>query len=835
MGEKYGLTAKHAWKHYNKGAFILWYLFCKAKHMIRILLITLLTVLISIQLAIASELRKISKVESKDIVQLFFTFDTPPRFASNADNKRIDLIFHDCTKAADLDLFEPDEHIVKVLSREIKGKVIITLYFRYQPQKFKLTPSAESNVVFEVLLGNEYSKSYQDLAERLKGLTVSDRTGVDFTNPYIISPYVKDWISFFVDYESPIYLTAPVAFTLPPFPLIALLPPGLDQNTTIFSDEINDLASQNLWELLSNKILEEIEGINDLEKQKLFALTYGEVLARAGDFEGAYKQLYLIKTTYEEELIGVYAHYFLILLRSIQEDPYLAEFEYRKLEDSINNKSPLAPYFFLSRIETALASRLLTRMNVLLQQDNIGLPPDVAHRVTIRQADYWYTINQPVKAYASYNLLQDSQLLPTQPYSFSGFSNTLYEQNKFRDAAMAYRTLASLVQDKESLGLVSYREKMSRLKFNTGGALIDDFAQIENAFPDTISSALAGIKKFDLLLLEDRKWAETAREGYKSIADRVSDRSVREEAYFKEILIHRILEENDIALKKVQQFLREFQTGNVRISAQALLIDILPAQIKKLVDSGEYVQALILAKQNKVLFEKSWLDSQFLIDIARAYHNVGIFDEAQKLYLYLIEIMPIDRREKFYLPMIQATFDYGNYSLVEDYAAQYIYNYPQGEFFNEVLYLRLQSLIADERLNDALAILPIPLVADTRFYRLAGVLHFRMDNYSKALESLISLEEVDTLSQIELFLLAECYFQTGNTLLAQEKYELIDDENPFYEQALFRLAQLARQANDQKKALIIFNKIVEEGKNSRWIQLAERELQFEKQKEIARP
>lgn len=784
---------------------------------------------------LGTELKKISRVDSKDIIQLFFNFDSPPRFSSNADNKRIDLIFHDTDKLPDLKLFLADENIVKILSREIKGKLIITLYFRYQPQQFKISPSAESNVVFEVLLGNEYSKSYKDLAERLKGLTVSDRAGVDFSNPYIISPYVKDWKSFLVDYEGPVKLDIPVKFTSPPFPLIALLPPGEKDNENIFSPEILDLADQQLWELTSNKILEEIEGVKDLEKQKLFALTYGEALARSGDFEGAFKQLYLIRENYGEELIGVYAGYFLVLLRSIEENHFIAEYEYRSLEGQINNRSPLAPYFFLSQIETSLASNLLKRLNKLLQRDDIGLPSEIEQRVTIRQADYWYTINQPVKAYAAYNLLKNSTLLPTQPFSYGGFCNTLYEQKKFNEAAKAYRNLASLVEDQEQLGLISYREKMARLKFNEGASLIDDFSQIENAFTGTQGGSLAGIKKFDLLLLQDRKWANISLQGYQDIAKNSSTRNVREEALFKEVVVHHLQGDNETAIEKVQLFLREFLTGNVRISALAFIIDLLPTEIKRLVDNKEYVKALILAKKNKLLFEKSWIDSQFLVDIARAYHNIGIYNEAQKLYLYLLEIMPVDRREEFFLPMIQATFDYGNYGLVEDYAAQYIYNYPTGKFFEEVLFIRLQSLIAAERLEDALKIIPSPLPQDPRFYRLAAMLQFRLDNYPKAQENFLLLQSVAELSPTEQFALAESHYKAENYTKAQRGFELITNDNLFYDQSLFRLAEMARLRGEEKKALTIYTKIVEKGKNSMWKSFAERELQFNNQKDRVQP
>ncbi|MCP3891440.1 MAG: hypothetical protein GY702_21630 [Desulfobulbaceae bacterium] len=775
---------------------------------------------------VAAELKSVSRVDVKDIIQLYFTFDTPPGFSSKADNRRIDLIFDDSKKRPALDLFKEDQSIVKILSREIDNKLILSFFFRYQPQSYKLTPSSKNNIVFEVLLGNEYSKSYQNLAERLKGLTVVDRKPVDFTNPYVISPYVKNWLSFFADYESPLEITIPITFTPPLFPIISLLPPGLESNMEVLDEEITKLASQKLWDHVAGKILDNIQLVTDIEQQKLLALTYGEVLALSGDFEGAFKQLYLIQERYHEELIGIYAQYLLVLLRATQEDPYIAEYEFRLLEDKITSQSPLAPYFLLSRIETALASKQNSRLNKLLQLDDIGFPGEIEERVTIRQADYWFTINQPVKAYASYNLLSNSRLLTTQPFSYGGFCNTLYEQKKFKEAAESYKHLASLVADKEQLGLISYREKMSRLHFENKFNLIDDFSQIENAFTGTEAGYLAAIKKNDLMLLRDKNWAENAIKNYQIIAKEATKRALREEAIFKEILVHKLLGESKTAIEMSQQLLREFRTGNVRISTQALLIDLLPDEIKKLVDKKQYMKALVLAKQNRDLFQNNWVDSKFLIDIADAYHRIGIYDEAQKLYLYLIEIMSVEKREFFFVPMIQATFDHGNYTLVRDYAAQYDYNYPDGKYSEDVLLLRLQALIANEQISDALALLESPLPEKVVFNRLAAHLYFRVDDFENSLNALRTLQLTDTLSPKEQFIFAECLYQANIDDQAQEAYLAITKDNSFYDQSIYRLAELAKRNGNEKKALTLFKQIVETGKNPRWIKIAERELQF---------
>lgn len=777
----------------------------------------------------ASELVKVSRIDTKDIIQLYFSFDVTPEFTSTRYDRRIDLEFTNTTHSPDVSLGKADDNIVKILPRPVKDRFIVSLFFRYRPQRHQLTKSPDGKLVFEVLLGNEYSKSYQNLAESLNGLTVLERTSSDTTNPYQISPYTKDWMSFFSQYESPLKIDVPVKFSSPPFPIIDLLPPGGEENLQILSAEMFELANQKLWDHLAEKLFILIQNTSDLETKKLLALTYGEALSKGNNFEDAFTQLYLLKEEYSDELLGTYASYLLANLRSVHENPYIAENDYQLLEPFISKNLPLAPYFLLSQMETALATANYTRLNHLLLRDDIAFPKHIAEIVQIRQADYWYAINQPIKAKAAYQLLSGSSLLQSLPYSLNGACSTYYTQKKYTDAATCYATLSSLVSDKQLLGLINYRKNMAKLKNMDRTPLIDEFSQIENTFPNTEASFRAGLKRNDLLFLQNKTRGLQAIDNYGAIATAANSRTIREEALFKQALIHAILEDSTVSIQLLQQFLREFRTGDVRISAQALLIDLLPNEIKRLVDNQEYMQPLILAKQNKNLFEKKWIDSKFLVDIAEAYNQIGIFDEAQKLYLYLIGIMPLDQKEDFFLPMIQATFDHGNFPLTEDYAAQYTYNYPNGRYTSEVLFFRLQALVADERLNEALRLLPEPLPKNVAVCELAVSLFFRTDRYDKCLEVSRELSLLKTsLSQKEQFMYAESLYQIGIFDESEIAFKAIQEESDYYQQCLYRLTEIARRRGDEKKALSLFAKLVETEKNSLWKRYAERELQFAK-------
>ncbi|MGB3222089.1 MAG: tetratricopeptide repeat protein [Desulforhopalus sp.] len=777
----------------------------------------------------ASTLTHISRIDKKDIVQYYFSFDETPEFSSIRSDRRIDLEFFSTAIAPSLSLGEPDGDIVKILPRPEKDRLILSLFFRYRPQHHKLTKSPDGKLVFEVLLGNEYSKSYQDMADRLKGLTVVERLSSDITNPYLNTPYVKDWMSFFSEFESSVNIEAPVKFSSPPFPIISMLPPEGKNNLQLITAEMFKLAEKNLWDELAGELLALIENTLDAETKKLLALTYGEALSRSGNFEEAYRQLYLLKDEYSDELLGTYANYLLLHLSSLYQAPYIADNGYHLLESSMSSNLPLAPYFRLSQIEAALAAKNHKRLNHLLLREDVAFPEQIVEILQIRQADYWYAIDQQIKARAAYQLHADSSALQSLPYSLSSTCNINYKQKRYEEAASCYRTLSTLVTDKSLAALIDYKKAMSYLKEKDKESLIDEFSNIENNFYSTEAGFRAGIKRNDLLFLDNKSWGPDAITNYAAIAKKAKSREIREEALFKQALVHAILGDAAKSIHLLQQYLREFLTGDVRISAQALLIELLPGEIKRLVDNKEHIQALVLAKQNKDLFRNRWIEGKFLVDIAEAYNRIGIYDEAQKLYLYLIETMPIEEREDLFLPMIQATFDNGNFSLVEDYAAQYTYSYPDGLYRTDIFYFRLQALVADERLSDALQLLPDPLPEDRAFYELAISLFFRTDNYIECLEAAKKLaKKKESLSQKEQFMLAESLFRTGSYDEAESAFIAITEESNFFQQSLYRLAELARQKGNEKKALRFFEKLVETEKNSLWKQYAERDLQFAK-------
>ena len=793
----------------------------------RILIIITMLLTFSSLAAAESTLVKIAKADGKDTTQVFFSFDQLPPYSHKVSNKRIDILLENTLISPEAEIFGADDRIIRIVPSGREEMTVISFFFRYQPQKVKVETADDGKLVLEVLLGNRYSRSYQDLSERLKGLTVVEEETIDYSNPLLTSPYAHDWRSFIRNYEAPLSIDVAIDFTLPPFPLMALIPPNTTANIDLLPEDLTASVAVGDYGLLAQQLYALLQVTPGVETQKLLALTYGEALLRNNDFTGAYKQLYLLWQEYPKEHVGLIARYLLVVAEARYQDPYLAHYNFKEFEQSVPASHPLAPYLVISRAEAALATRQYEEARVQLDRDDIAFPQPVQRLRQLRQGDYYSGTGQLVKAYVTYTLLDDTDLLQRHPYSLNSYCSTIYRQKKYRQAATCYQTLAPQISEPEPLSKIAYRTAMSELRSTTGPELIAAFARVEDAFPGTEAGSLAAIKQTDLKLLSNPSWTRQAVQLYGQIAAQSVKRSTVAEASLKEAIIASLLGEQRRSIDLLMGLLRNLQASDIRDSAQALLLALLPGEIESRIAKGDYMDALVLAKQNRDMFQNNWLPLDLMASIARAYQQVGIHDEAQRVYIYLLEMSDIDTREKYFLPLIQSVYDRGDYGLVEDYGSQYSYNYPDGKDTEPVLILRLRGLVASSRYADAKELLPVPLPENTEIRLLAAEIFFHGGDFTQAREVLTELQAagyaLDTTSR---FYLAESMFQLDDYPGAQPIFSELAKDELHGQQSLYRLAQIARSQGEEANALKIFEKIVEKEEDGLWKRYAERELEY---------
>ncbi|MBL4902555.1 MAG: hypothetical protein JKY62_07875 [Desulfocapsa sp.] len=792
------------------------------------IIILVILILLPSLAAAKSVLTRINKIQNKSSIELYCSFTELPLYHSSIKGKRVDLILEKTTLKPDFTFFDTDDKIVKILSQNKNNKTILSFFFRYPPQRFDIVPNQKDNkLTVTILLGNPYSLALPDFSSRLAGLTILERTTKDFSNPLIASPYAADWKSFFTLYESKVHFSMPVQYTILPFPAMAYLLPEREENRDLLGEEIYSLARQELWHSILPLLLERITKEKDPEIKKKLALTYGDVLSRDNNFTDAFKQFYLLSEEYAEEDIGTFAKYLLILLRARFEDPFIADFEFRNLNESMTPSHPLAPYFLISQLETALATEQYSRMHDLLARDEFAYPGDTAMIRDLRQADFWYGTGDLIKAYIGYQLLEKHELLLDKTFSLNGYCDTLYQQKQYKDASRCFALLSGHIKEKERLGLISYRQYLAELHFKSPDEMVDYFARLEHTYPGTEAGFRGALKKTDLQYLLLENWDETAIRFYNALAEKSITRAGREEASFKEALVYRLMGKNIQSIELIMDFLRNFRNGELYHSAQALLIELFPLVITEYVASEQYMEALILAKKNRKLFLKNWVDIALLAKIAGAYNSLGIYQEASKLYLYLIALSSEDRKEQYYVPLMSAAYDHGAYDVVEDYSDQYSFRYPDGAFKTEILILRIKSMLAEERYQDAVKILPETIPATEEFSLLASTLYFHENNFAQVVEILDRQVEItDGKLARSTFMLAESLYQLNRFNKSKSIFSKIPRESTHHDQAQFRLAELLKKDGQSEASLTIYKDLVETGKNPLWVRLAKKELEL---------
>jgi hypothetical protein len=769
----------------------------------------------------------ITRENSRNTTEIYLKFDMLPKYIIKQSGKRIDLILEE-TIVADSSLdFPADDRIVKFLPLVSEEESKLSFFLRYLPEKAHVKPSKDNTLILTLDLGHDSFKTRTNIISGSKKATPPVASEKDFTNPLMATPFAHDWRLFFTRYESDVTIKAPVQYTLPPFPIISMLPPEKEENLPLIPPELNNLAMTEQWNAMEPIMADLLKNEHDPEKKKILALTFGEILLRAGNFSGAYKQLYLLEHTYPDQPISFFAKFLLAVLEAEFEDPYIGDYKLHDLESSLEKESPLTPYFILLQIEMALSTNQLKKMKSLLDRDDISFPEDIANTRKLRQADYWFANGNTVKAYVRYKLLNDPSLIEHHPYSLNGFCDSLYQQKLFPESAQCYQKLATHITDKTQLGMVGYRKAMSELHYKQQYEMLTEFSTLEDAFPDMDAGYKAGIKKTDIRFLTKKNWEAGSARSYRLIAEKAIVRSTAEEAALKEALIYRIMGKNEKALELLMTFLRDFRTGNLIETAQAVLIDILPGELKRLIEKEEYVKALVLAKQNKMLFEKKWVDIGVLADMAMAYQQLNLFEEAKNLYHYLIEVGGSTAEEKYLPPFIDTLYRQGQYNAVDEFAAQYAEKFPHGEDAQRILLLRLQALLARNKTDQAISLLPSPLPDTLEMQELAARLYFQKNDFPKTTEILLPLwDRKLSLSVYSRFMLAESLYKKDLYDKAEELFTTVRESARFQDQSLFRLAEMQLKKGQEEKAVKLLQQIVEKGKDPLWQDLAKKELQY---------
>lgn len=771
-------------------------------------------------------LKTITRNDDSIRLQLTFEFDQIPVFNFAATGRRINLIVRDVIPNAALFLPATDDKMIKIVRKVEKNGMLLSFYFRYPPQK--VTSETRNNtIVLDILLGDQQSVSRPELSAPPQTTGAMQKTNDHSPpNPVNISVFAKNWHSFFIKYESPLKLLPPPKLHLPPFPLMAAVPSSMAV-TDWLPEEILTLAKEDKWFQTGLLLREQVRQQPVEQIREWLVLTYAEAMIRDGEYKEPSLLLQQIILQYPDTPMAGMAAMLQIYQEAHHGNPIDAYYELRNWLDK-NGDSPLSGSYHLLLAELAILSNRLEDAKKLLDDPSVTSDLSLASIRQLRQADLLAAANQRKEALAAYeDLTSRLPLIETDPMSLARFADELYSAGQYAKAANRYQQLADLLINRPQQDLALFRLALAQLHVPaTAKKAQINLLQISNAFPDTDGGLRSQIKQADMSFVAGRMPANDAETIYGNCAIQADSVAEREECRFKMALVKALSDDSVASVNQSMRLLHEFQSGRLRTEAMALLIQQFPGAVKRLVKNGEYVKALVLAKQNKYLFTNGWLDAGPLYDLALACDKLGLTGQAAEIYQYLFDISDETGQEKIYLPLIQSQFASGRYVQLEEYANRYLARYPQGADRAAIFTIKVLAYYNSGQTDKALALMtdganPKPPELEL----LKGRLYFEQQDWHKAIDALAQPEIREMLARhAMLFPLAESYFQTGQDEPALSLFQQIVARNlDGNEQVRFRLAQIAQRTDNKLEALKLFKDLAEKGTDPFWTKLAREE------------
>ncbi len=774
-----------------------------------------LSMLLGSHVQAASILNKSTLTTEKGSVQIFLRLSELPAYSHETIGKRVDIVLSDTLPAKDFKLLATNNKMIKMLSKRHNNQLRLSFYFRYPPQNVTIRQTKEtSSLMLDILLGNPFSAQYPDLSSRLHGITMLNRDEIDFTNPIHASAYGEDWKLFIKNYESGVDLRPQQRLTLPPFPLAATLPPEIPLKDWL-PGTINSLARGKAWSQVSMALRTQLELESDEAKRKRLLLSYAESLVRDNRYREPYKLLQQISLTYPDTPQDIHATLLFLYLIATHGDTHLAYIHLTELKEEIPSDYPFTSFINILQAELAIDTQRIEVAAEILKQGDVAYIGEADSLRLLRQADTYYLSGDQVKALIAYSRLNEQTgVIDRHPAALARFSDTLYTHKRFTEAAEQYQILTKLLSGTDTQHLAMFRLAMSRLHAgNKWTKIFPLFNQIQDAYPGTEGAYRARLRLTDLYFLESKARDDQTAAEYGAIGVVANQIPLREEALLKQAMINGLAGKHETSIDQAMDILRSFRHGDLTLETKSLILSQLSGVLKSMIDEKKYVAALVLAKQNRLFFARGWLDSSLLYDLARAYVQLGVYDRAIRAYLYILDVSSGEEREKVYEPMLKALFESGQYLQVEDYANRYFFRFSDGQGAAAVFLLRIKALQKSNNLDLATRLLDAPdRPSSPEIERTASRIYFELQQWDKVIELLSTDNNSSAWIAAERdYLLAESLFQAGQGEKSRPLFERLQEEDPYIELAMFRLAELAVLSENPKEALKQFQKLAEKG------------------------
>ncbi len=638
------------------------------------------------------------------------------------------------------------------------------------------------------------------------------------------SPYAADWKSFFEKFEQDFAPAIPLGYTRPPYPLLELAAPQGDQD---FLDELRSLGQAGHWKKAIDTLQRESTAAEPRLAKAELLLLFGDSLLRDNAFEGATKVLEELLKLDNAPALAEAGRYLLALNRAMAGDPYGAELASAKLLAELTPGSPLQPYLHLLEAEALLASDQAARALELLSADLEPLPEGLEEKRMLRLADALFGTDRQARALALYSQLGEGEELQTlDPYSLAKYVKGLRQFGRHQEALEACRTLDAILVGQPAQELVRHQSALLLLKIGREEEAVKQLNTILDTTASDEARHRALMKMSDLIVLRDPANVPPVAIGhYGEIARKSSLRELREEAAFKEALVFHLRGEEVRSVRLLDNFFRAYGAGPLRPHADALMLAILPDVIKKLINEEEYLQALVLAEQNRDLFISGRVSGDFLAELGLAFSSLLFWNRAVRVYLYMLDLSRgTKNEEKVYEPLIRAMLEQGDLQGTILHGRQYLDKFPSGPSRAQVYGYLAQALQRNGAGDEAVALLKSPTrPAGGELDLLAGRIFFERQDYDAAAAVLAKAGKQPAAEAETVFLLAESLYHLGRL---QEALPLFGDlarrepATPVAPQAAYRQGQILLASGRSEEALKILGELAEKTEDPLWSKMA---------------
>ena len=771
---------------------------------------------------------RISRIDHEYHTELFVYFDQIPEFEKILSHKRLDILLPETGVSAAAKMSIPTDDVIIKNTVEIDDSgSVLSFFFRYVPQKVTLASNIPNALVIEIIPGNRFTGIFTDLGPDLGTLFFEQENQPYPANPLDLSAYSDNWPSFFASFTANRAAVSPrtrIAVYVPPYPWLQLVTGGVDGSPlpAEISRLVETIGDHDRFTALT-MIQDEFKRSSQKKAAPYLAFLHAEILFRLGNETAAEKQLKLISRSYSSAQIGLTSRYISLLLTARRGAFHLARTGLAQLARNIPADHPLKPCLKLALLETGIALDQVESIEVLDLEPTYPAA-GMERRFEIRKADVSRIDEKYEAALAQYSAVAETEFLQL-PHAFYGYCSVLLRTQRYELGSRCFEKISAILTSEPDRACALYRAAAAypvNESDNRVNALLEE---ILTSYEHHDCAERAALLKADRCIVQDPACMPGSLSVYERISNESTQREVRSEALFKKALVLHLTGRAQECVTVLMDHLRQFRSGDIRIHVQALLVELLPPVIERLIRSGNDAAAVTLARQNRQIFNNRWIAYATLYELAWSMERLGLYREAIALLLFLSREDDSADQQYIYLTLTRLAYLEGDPYLVEDFSVSFAHLFPGSRFTDDMLYLRIDTLYNAGLIERAAQLLPDPLPELMDFKLLGASIYFQIDRYDKTIEALVSIHK-SRLEETHLLMLAESQYQSGMIGEAEINFLLLEDSSAFTDLATYRISQIRKLQSDPATSDYQVKKLVHSSPGSLWHEFAQLELRY---------